>query len=191
MRGLRGTTTLAISPLEQNPNRMSDHPPLAPVLRVQPIASTQEEHPCQAPSARTPRVLATRPREGLPRLCRSRRDGQVAAAERLYLQRPSLRADRRRHLQDVVPQLHDRQQPFLRRGVSRTRARRTRALCRPLRRPQPAGRDGGDGRTSLVGTEINITQAGIPDLILPEARYLGWQESLRNMARLIEPEIAE
>ncbi|MBO9126045.1 MULTISPECIES: SRPBCC family protein [unclassified Rhizobium] len=42
-----------------------------------------------------------------------------------------------------------------------------------------------------VGTEINITQAGIPDLIPPEACYLGWQESLRNMARLIEPEIAE
>jgi uncharacterized protein YndB with AHSA1/START domain len=42
-----------------------------------------------------------------------------------------------------------------------------------------------------VGTEINITQSGIPDLIPPEACYLGWQESLRNMARLIEPEIAE
>jgi len=40
-----------------------------------------------------------------------------------------------------------------------------------------------------VGTEINITQSGIPDLIPPEACYLGWQESLRNMARLIEPEI--
>jgi uncharacterized protein YndB with AHSA1/START domain len=40
-----------------------------------------------------------------------------------------------------------------------------------------------------VGTEIEITQSGIPDLIPPEACYLGWQESLRNMARLIEPEI--
>lgn len=40
-----------------------------------------------------------------------------------------------------------------------------------------------------VGTEVEITQAGIPDLIPPEACYLGWQESLRNLARLVEPEI--
>lgn len=40
-----------------------------------------------------------------------------------------------------------------------------------------------------VGTEINIVQEGIPDLIPPEACYLGWQESLRNLARLVEPEI--
>lgn len=41
----------------------------------------------------------------------------------------------------------------------------------------------------LVGTELHITQAGIPDAIPPEACYLGWQESLRNLARLVEPEI--
>jgi uncharacterized protein YndB with AHSA1/START domain len=40
-----------------------------------------------------------------------------------------------------------------------------------------------------VGTEINITQAGVPDVIPPEACYLGWQESLRNLAKLVEPEI--
>lgn len=40
-----------------------------------------------------------------------------------------------------------------------------------------------------VGTEIDITQSGIPDVIPPEACYLGWQESLRNLARLVEPEI--
>lgn len=40
-----------------------------------------------------------------------------------------------------------------------------------------------------VGTDIEIVQAGIPDLIPPEACYLGWQESLRNLARLVEPEI--
>jgi uncharacterized protein YndB with AHSA1/START domain len=40
-----------------------------------------------------------------------------------------------------------------------------------------------------VGTEINIEQAGIPDMIPPEACYLGWQESLRKLARLVEPEI--
>jgi uncharacterized protein YndB with AHSA1/START domain len=40
-----------------------------------------------------------------------------------------------------------------------------------------------------VGTEINITQEGLPDVIPLEACYLGWQESLRNLARLVEPEI--
>jgi len=40
-----------------------------------------------------------------------------------------------------------------------------------------------------VGTELDIVQAGLPDVIPPEACYLGWQESLRNLARLVEPEI--
>lgn len=42
-----------------------------------------------------------------------------------------------------------------------------------------------------VGTEMEITQAGIPDVIPPEACYLGWQDSLRNLAKLVEPEINE
>ncbi len=41
----------------------------------------------------------------------------------------------------------------------------------------------------MVGTEVEIVQAGLPDVIPPEACYLGWQESLRNLARLVEPEI--
>ena len=40
-----------------------------------------------------------------------------------------------------------------------------------------------------VGTEVNIVQEGIPDAIPVEACYLGWQESLRNLARLVEPEV--
>src|SRR5262249_56047316 len=40
-----------------------------------------------------------------------------------------------------------------------------------------------------VGTELDIVQAGVPDVIPLEACYLGWQESLRNLARLVEPEI--
>ena len=43
----------------------------------------------------------------------------------------------------------------------------------------------------LVGTELDVTQAGIPDASPPEACYLGWQESLRNLARLVEPEIKQ
>lgn len=42
-----------------------------------------------------------------------------------------------------------------------------------------------------VGTEIRIEQSGIPDLIPAEACYLGWQESLRKLAKLVEPEISE
>jgi uncharacterized protein YndB with AHSA1/START domain len=40
-----------------------------------------------------------------------------------------------------------------------------------------------------VGTEMHITQEGIPDVIPVEACYLGWQESLQKLARLVEPEI--
>ena len=42
-----------------------------------------------------------------------------------------------------------------------------------------------------VGTDLQIEQAGVPDAIPAEACYLGWQESLRNLARLVEPEIAQ
>ena len=41
----------------------------------------------------------------------------------------------------------------------------------------------------FVGTEINIVQEGLPAVIPVEACYLGWQESLQNLARLVEPEI--
>jgi uncharacterized protein YndB with AHSA1/START domain len=40
-----------------------------------------------------------------------------------------------------------------------------------------------------VGTEISIVQEGLPDVIPVEACYLGWQESLRNLAKLVEPNI--
>lgn len=42
-----------------------------------------------------------------------------------------------------------------------------------------------------VGTELSIEQEGLPDVIPLEACYLGWQESLRNLARLVEPDIRE
>ncbi|MFN7022960.1 MAG: SRPBCC family protein [Pseudorhizobium sp.] len=40
-----------------------------------------------------------------------------------------------------------------------------------------------------VGTEMLIEQNGVPDVIPLEACYLGWQESLRKLAKLVEPEI--
>jgi uncharacterized protein YndB with AHSA1/START domain len=42
-----------------------------------------------------------------------------------------------------------------------------------------------------VGTEMTVVQEGIPDLIPPEACYLGWQQSLRKLAKLVEPEISQ
>ncbi|MCB1625445.1 MAG: SRPBCC family protein [Pseudomonadales bacterium] len=45
-------------------------------------------------------------------------------------------------------------------------------------------------RKVAVGTEVNVVQEGIPDAIPPEACYLGWQESLRNLAKLVEPNIS-
>jgi uncharacterized protein YndB with AHSA1/START domain len=40
-----------------------------------------------------------------------------------------------------------------------------------------------------VGTELNITQEGIPDAIPADACYLGWQDSLELLAKLVEPDI--
>jgi uncharacterized protein YndB with AHSA1/START domain len=40
-----------------------------------------------------------------------------------------------------------------------------------------------------VGTEIQIEQSGLPDAIPVEACYLGWQDSLRNLAQVVEPNI--
>ena len=43
----------------------------------------------------------------------------------------------------------------------------------------------------FCGTELHIVQEGIPELIPPEACYMGWQESLILLAKLVEPEIRE
>ncbi|MGB9189473.1 SRPBCC family protein [Acinetobacter sp.] len=42
-----------------------------------------------------------------------------------------------------------------------------------------------------VGTEVHITQLGIPDVIPVEACYLGWQESLQLLTLLVTPEIPD
>lgn len=43
----------------------------------------------------------------------------------------------------------------------------------------------------LCGTDLNIVQEGIPDAIPVEMCYLGWQESLAQLATLVEPEIPQ
>jgi uncharacterized protein YndB with AHSA1/START domain len=55
----------------------------------------------------------------------------------------------------------------------------------------------GEMRTTITlnpvacGTELNVTQEGVPGAIPVEACYLGWQESLMLLAKLIEPEIPD
>ena len=41
------------------------------------------------------------------------------------------------------------------------------------------------------GTELNVVQEGIPEAIPVEMCYLGWQESLAQLAKLVEPEIPD
>jgi len=41
------------------------------------------------------------------------------------------------------------------------------------------------------GTELNVVQEGVPEVIPAEACYLGWQESLNLLAQLVEPEIPD
>ena len=43
----------------------------------------------------------------------------------------------------------------------------------------------------FCGTELNVVQEGIPDVIPVEMCYLGWQESLILLAKLVEPEIRD
>lgn len=45
-------------------------------------------------------------------------------------------------------------------------------------------------RKVVCGTEVSIVQEGVPEVIPVEMCYLGWQESLEQLARLVEPEIS-
>jgi uncharacterized protein YndB with AHSA1/START domain len=46
-------------------------------------------------------------------------------------------------------------------------------------------------RKVMCGTELKVTQEGIPDMIPPEMCYMGWQQSLLLMAQLVEPDIPD
>src|SRR5205809_8087076 len=115
----------------------------------------------------------------------------MASAERLHGQGSPYRCQSRRHLQDVLHELHHRPQPLLRRKylelVPPERIRHTDKFDDPN---LP-----GEMQTTVslkevsCGTEVNVVQEGIPGDIPPEACYLGWQESLTLLAQLIEAEI--
>jgi uncharacterized protein YndB with AHSA1/START domain len=46
-------------------------------------------------------------------------------------------------------------------------------------------------KKSMAGTDLKITQEGIPEAIPAEMCYLGWQDSLDKLMRLVEPEIPD
>ena len=46
-------------------------------------------------------------------------------------------------------------------------------------------------REVSCGTELTVVQAGLPDMIPVEQCYLGWQESLDQLAHVVEPEIPD
>lgn len=48
-----------------------------------------------------------------------------------------------------------------------------------------------DLKQVLCGTEIHIVQEGVPSVIPTEMCYLGWQESLAQLAQLVEPDIKD
>lgn len=48
-----------------------------------------------------------------------------------------------------------------------------------------------DLREVVCGAELTVVQEGIPEAIPTEFCYLGWQESLEHLARLVEPEISD
>src|SRR5204863_5510934 len=66
--------------------------------------------------------------KNLSRLSRSGRNGQMASAKWVYLQGSPHERQDWRHLQDVVYEFHDRQEPFVRRNVCGTYAARTHSL---------------------------------------------------------------
>jgi uncharacterized protein YndB with AHSA1/START domain len=117
----------------------------------------------------------------------------MAAAERLHLHGASPRRESRRHVQDVVPQLHDRDGHSFG-GEYRELAPGARVVYTDkFEDPNLAGEILVTVTLKQVfcGTEVNIVQEGLPDAIPVEACYLGWQESLRNLAKLVEPEIKQ
>lgn len=46
-------------------------------------------------------------------------------------------------------------------------------------------------KKTIAGTELKVTQEGIPEAIPAEMCYLGWQESLEKLAKLVQPEIPD
>jgi uncharacterized protein YndB with AHSA1/START domain len=115
----------------------------------------------------------------------------MAPAQRLCLHRAAPGAESRRNVQNVLPKFtKGESHSFGGEYVELTPNERVRYTDKFDDPNLP-----GDIQVTVtlkkvsVGTELNVVQEGLPDAIPTEACYLGWQESLRNLARLVEPEI--
>ena len=114
--------------------------------------------------------------------------------QRLHRQGPPPGCPGRRQLQDVVHELHDA-------ATAIPSAASTSNSCPHERIRYTDKFDDpnlpGEMQTTVTlrevscGTELSVVQEGIPEVIPLEACYLGWQESLTLLAKLVEPEITE
>ena len=143
-------------------------------------------------TVRLHRVLAPR-RARLSRLPRPRRAGQMAPAARLYRQGPPERRAGGRQLPHVVHQLPLRHDPCLWRHVRRTDAARADQVYGHVRRSAPAR---GDARRDHAAPGRRWHRPGhragrSPAAMPVEMCYLGWQESLRQLADLVEAEMPD
>jgi len=115
----------------------------------------------------------------------------VAAAQRVCLHRTPPRCESRRQLPDVIPQFHHgKSHSFGGQYLELVPGERLRYTDK-FDDPNLPGEIQVTVALKPVscGTELNIVQEGLPDAIPVEACYLGWQDSLRNLASLVEPEI--
>jgi uncharacterized protein YndB with AHSA1/START domain len=115
----------------------------------------------------------------------------MASAQRLCLHRAPPGAEGRRHVQDVVPEFTtDQSHAFGGRYVEPDPGERlhyTDTFDNP-NLPRETQVTVILKRVS-IGNDLSIVQASIPDAIPVEACYLGWQESLNNLVRLVAAEI--
>ena len=115
----------------------------------------------------------------------------MASAKRVCLHSASSGTESRWYFQNVLQELHNGQKPRVCGRICRARSGERLRYTDKFDDPNLPG----DIQVTVtlrkvsVGTELDMVQAGLPDVIPPEACHLGWQESLRNLARLAEPEI--
>jgi uncharacterized protein YndB with AHSA1/START domain len=117
----------------------------------------------------------------------------VAAAGRVYLQGAPPGRQSGRQLQNVVHELHHRpEHAFGGTCVALVPHERIRYTDK-FDDPNLSGEMNVtvSFRGGSVGMELSIVQEGVPDVVPPEACYLGWQQSLTLLARLVEAEIPD
>jgi uncharacterized protein YndB with AHSA1/START domain len=117
----------------------------------------------------------------------------MASAEWIHGKGPSHGRESGRHLQNVIHEFYHGQEPFVRRHVPELKPNERIRYSDKFDDPNMAG----EMQTTITlkkvssGTELNIVQEGVPAFIPAETCYLGWQESLTLLAKLVEAEIPD